>query len=404
VSDFYWKQVRAIPDFETLVSRIADHAKSALAREKPDSVRFVNWLATACRALFLSNRPDEAKALRRDFNGELKLAAIELYQRGDYQISLKYCDAYLEGDRSDFEINFHRARNLSRIGRAEESLKIIDGLLEGATNPHRKARLHFARGRVFWETRKPELAKVEFLKALDLSPNYLPALQGVSEALLTQGHIEDSSGFIERALKVSPMDSHSLSMKADILWKRGRVQDAVDTMAVIVKAQPENATYLFRMGRFLQQSDLLEDAYKYFQRAKTADQSFVDPRLSLASTSIDLGRLQEARAEIDALKGKVSADKVFVLDEIEAKYHLALGEVELAASLASKALDYHRNAFTLSLMAKVEMAKSKNAQLEGMSVMAESHKRRAIQLVEEALTRDPTNPVLTGQLKGLKAS
>lgn len=404
VSDYYWKQARASPHFETLVSRIADHAKEALAREKPDSVRFVNWLATACRALFLSKRPNEAKALRRDFSGELKLAAIELYQRGDYQTSLKYCEAYLEEDPSDFEINLHRARNLSRTGKAEESLKIINVLVGGAKNPHRKARLHFARGRVFWETRKPESAKAEFLKALDLSPNYLPALQGVSEALLTTGNTADASGFIERALKVSPMDSHSLSMKADILWKRGQVQDAVDTMAAIVRAQPENATYLFRMGRFLQQSNLLEDAYKYFQRAKTADQSYVDPRLSLASTSIDLGKLQEARAEIDALKGRVSADKIFVLDEIEAKYHLALGEVELAASLASKALDYHRNAFTLSLMAKVEMAKSKNAQSQGMSVMADSHKRAAVQLVEEALTKDPTNPVLTGQLKSMTVS
>ena len=404
VSDFYWKQARSVPDFNAMVSKIADHSKEALKREKPDSVRFVSWLATACRALFLSNRADEAATLRKDFSGELKLAAIELYQHGDYRVSLKYCETYLEQDKEDFDVNLHRARNLSRLGRTEESLKAIEQLAERGTSPYRATKLHFARGRVFWETRKPDLARAEFLKALDLKPTYLPALQGASETLLTQGKIDDASGFIERALKVSPMDSHSLSMKADIFWKRGQVQEAVDTMAVIIKAQPENATYLFRMGRFLQQSNLLEDAYKYFQRAKSADQSFVDPRLSLASTAIDLGRLDSAKAEIEALKGRISVDKIFVLDEIEAKYHLALGEIELAANLATKALDYHRNAFTLSLMAKVEAAKSKNAQMQGMDVMSDSHRRCAVHLVEEALTQDPNNPVLLGQLRGLKSA
>ncbi len=402
ISDFYWKQARAAPDFRRLVSSIADHAQAVLKQEKPDTVRFVNWLATGCRSLFLSDRAAEARRLRSDFSGELKLAAIELYQRGDYELSLKYCEAFLADDAEDFEINFHRARNLSRVGRHEESLKAIDKLLEGSTGPFRQARLHFARGRVFWETRKPDTARVEFLKALEVVPNFLPALQGVSEALLTQGHIDDASGFIERALKVSPMDSFSLSMKADIFWKRGQVQQAVDTMTVVVRSQPENPTFLFRLGRFLQQSGMLEEAYDYFRRAKAGDQSFFDPLLSLASTAIDLGKLAEAKAEIEDLKKKkVPAEKRFVLEEIEAKYHLALGEIDVASDLAARALNYHRNGFTLSLMAKVEAAKSKRASTDGMTVMAESHLSRAVQLVKEALTQDPRNPVLLKQLEML---
>lgn len=384
-----------------LVSRIADHAQAALKQEKPDTVRFVNWLATACRSLFLSDRAGEAQKLRRDFKGELKLAAIELYQRGDYDISLKYCETYLEDDPGDFEVSFHRARNLSRLGRHEDSLKAIDKLLEGATSVFRRAKLHFARGRVFKETRNPDAARAEFLKALGLAPNFLPALQGVSEVLLTQGHIEDASGFIDRALKASPMDSFSLSMKADILWKRGQFSEAIDTMNVVVKAQPENPTFLFRLGRFLQQGGMLDDAYEYFRRAKAGDQAFVDPRLSLASTAIDLGKLDEAKAEIEALRKKVPAEKRFVLDEIEAKYHLALDEIDAASDLATQALNFHRNAFTLSLMAKVEVAKSKRAAANHMTVMAESHISTAIQLVREGLVQDAKNRALLNQLEAL---
>jgi tetratricopeptide (TPR) repeat protein len=227
VSDFYWKQARGARDFRSLVSRIADYAQQILKNERPDTVKFVSWLSTACRALFLSDRGAEATKLRRDFTGELKLAAIELYQRGDYGISLRYCDEFLAQEPDDFEVNFHRARNLSRVGKHDESLKVIDRLLEITKSRFQRARLHFARGRVFWETRNGDLARAEFLKAIEINPSSLPALQGVSEVLLTQGRIDDASGFIERALKISPMDSFSLSMKADIYWRRGEVKNAV---------------------------------------------------------------------------------------------------------------------------------------------------------------------------------
>jgi hypothetical protein len=97
----------------------------------------------------------------------------------------------------------------------------------------------------------------------------------------------------------------------------------------------------------------------------------------------------------------VTRDKKFVLDEIEAKYHLALGDVDVAAEHAKKALDYHRNGFTLSLTAKVEMARSARAATSGMTVMAESHRNSAIGLVKEALQKEPKNLVLINQLKSL---
>lgn len=182
------------------------------------------------------------------------------------------------------------------------------------------------------------------------------------------------------------------------------MKDAVETMTVVVNAQPENPTFLFRLGRFLQQSDMLEEAYSYFKRAKAGDLSFVDPQLSLASTAIDLGRLSEARAEIESLRTRVTLDKRFVLEQIEAKYCLALDDLDTAAEHAKKALDYHRNGFTLSVMAKVEAAKSTRASANGMTVMAQSHKNVALQLLSEALQQEPQSIVLANQLKSLTAT
>lgn len=401
VSDFYWKQARSGPDFKTLVTNIADYSRSILKKEKANTPRFVGWLATACRSLFLSDRPEEAYKLRSDFVGELKVAAIEMYQRGEYETSLSYCEAYLSHDSQDFEVGLHRVRNLSRLGRSADALQAIGGLFEMTNSPVRLAKLHFAQARTFLEMRNLDAARDSFLKALQYSPEHLPALQGIAEVLIRQNKIDDAAGFVDRALEVSPMDSFALSMKADIFWRRGQYRQALDTMLIVVKAQPENATFLFRLGRFLHQGGMPEDAYQYFQRAKASDNSYLDARLSLASVAIDLGKLAEAKAEIDDLRNRGPADKRFVLCGIEAEYFLATGDIEKASELAAKALEYRRSVISLGMMAKVEAARARRSEMEGMDVLASSHRMRAHQLIDEGLKLEPTNVQLRHQLDRL---
>jgi tetratricopeptide (TPR) repeat protein len=401
VSDFYWKQARSGPDFKSLVTQIAIYARKIVATEQATSARFVNWLATACRALFLCDQPGEALRLRSDFKGELKIAAIELYQRKEYETSLEYCDQYLAYDSSDFEVGLHRARNLSRLGKYDESLRALDDLFQRTKSPVRLGRLHFAQARTFLEMRKLDAAREGFLKALEYNHESLPALQGITELLLREGKIEDAAGFVKRALDVSPMDSFALSMKADIFWRRGRHREAIEIMNNIVKSQPENATFLFRLGRFLQQSGLTADAYDYFLRAKTSDNSYFDARLSLATAAIDLGRLPEAKAEIDSLRDKGPSDKRSVLHGVEAQYYLAVGDIDKASTLATEALNHRRNVFTLGTMAKVEMATGKRALQSGMAIVAESHRTRALQLVNEGLLEEPENGALLHQREKL---
>jgi len=397
VSDFYWKQVRSGPDFKTLAMKTADYAREKLAELKVDSPRFVTWLASACRLLFLTDRKEEAYKLRRDFVGELKIAAIELYQRGEYETSLQYCQEYLLHYPEDFEINVHRARNLSRLSRPDESLKVVEELFKKATTPVRVAKLYFVQARTYLEMRQLDAARSSFLKALEFKPKSLPALQGITEVLLKQGYVEDAAGFVERALDVAPRDSFALSMKAEVLWKQGRHQDAIATMSLVVKAQPENATFLFRLGRFLQQSGVFEDAYDYFKRAKASDMSYLDARMSLASTAIDLGKLDEAKAEIDSLRNKGPIDKRYVLDGIEAQYYLAIGDTEKAAEHAAKALEHRRTVITLGTMARVEAARARSAADQGMVVMAGSYRDRTLHLIEEGLLLEPGNGPLTHQ-------
>jgi tetratricopeptide (TPR) repeat protein len=401
VSDFYWKQARAVSDFESIANSIADRAKARLQTMAATETDYAQWLALACRMLYLANKASEAFALRRDFVGELKVAAIELYQRQEYERALHYCEDFLKSDPDDFEIAYHRARALSRVGRTGESLEALNKLLEKQQTSYRRARLHFGKGRAFLEARDFNQAKDEFLTALADNPKLLPALQGIIEVLMKTDAEEEAWPFIEQALAISPLDPSALSNKAEVLWRRGNHSDAIRTMEQVTKAQPNNATFLFRLGRFLHQSGVYAEARKYFERAKVADPSYIDVRLSLASVLIDQDEIDAARDEINSVQGKGSVEKQAIQSSVEAKYWLAAGDLDKAAKFAEESLSFRKSPTSLGLMAKVEAAKLKAAEQKGLLTVAEMHRRRAKELNTEGLRLDPYNVALQHQFDSL---
>ncbi len=402
IADFYWKQVRSGPNFKTIAQQIGDHAKRAVASSKVGTRAYVDWLSTACRMLYLCGDFEGAQNLRRDLSGELKVACIDLYQREEYELSLRYCEEYLRSDPQDFEVKFHKARCLSRLEKPTEALEIIDELLKtSAATARRKARLHFAKGRTYLEKRELEKAKSSFMESIRFSPDYVAALQAMAEVLLRLDAVDDAAGFLDRALRVSPMDSFVLSLQAEVLWRRGDHQSAIKAMELVIKSQPQNATFLFRLGRFLQQTGKLERAYSLFDQAKASDLYYWDARLSLASVAIDLGRLDAAQREIDSLRSKVPGEKRRVLDNIEAMYELASGNIARARELAGRRLEHHRDVASLGLMAKIEIAFCKKALADGMKVLADSHRTQALKLIDEGLKIEPSNPALLAQSEAI---
>jgi tetratricopeptide (TPR) repeat protein len=283
VLDFYWKQARSSPDFVDIVSAIATHAQSLVRTIRAGSAGFIQWLAIAVRTLFLSGKAEAARALRQDLIGELKVACIELYQRQEYVLCLRYCNEYLQADSLDFEVALHKARCLSRLGQSSDALQLLETLLTQTHSRRRQVRILFAIARTHFEARRDEEAKRSYLKTLDVDPNFLPALEGITELLLKGNKVPEADGFVQRAIKVAPMNSWALGAHADILWRKGRVAEAIAEMEKVVKSQPDNPTFLFRLGRFYQQSGAPSRAYELFQKAATNDNTYLDVRLSLAS-------------------------------------------------------------------------------------------------------------------------
>lgn len=316
---------------------------------------------------------------------------------------LQYCNEYLSSEPTDFEVELRKARCLSRLNQPNEAISVLKKLLGDSSTPHRKARVLFAFARTELEAHRFEEAKKYYVKVLDVNPEYMPALQGLTEVLLRDNHVKEAETFVNRAIKVAPMNSWSLSTHAELLWRKGNTSEAISAMERAVISQPDNPTFLFRLGRFYQQTGAYKRAYEKFKEASENDSSYWDARLSLASIAINLGKLDEAGAEIDSLREKVGGEKRNILSTIEAEYLLAREDIEGAEKLAKSALDDRRDVVTLGIMAKIESAKARIAAQEGMKFVCESCKSRARTLLEEGLKLDPYNGALKSQMDGLTA-
>ena len=128
---------------------------------------------------------------------------------------------------------------------------------------------HFLMGRILAQTNRPAQAIEEFNRALSLNPNFAAAHAVTGLAKLYAGHPEETERHELEALRVSPRDTNAN------LW--------VSWMGLAK----------LHLGAY-------EDALNLYRRSMDLNPNYPNGRLYLAATLVELGRLDEARAEVKA--------------------------------------------------------------------------------------------------------
>ncbi len=412
IQGYYWKYARQDPKFNEFANTLAIVAKEKLLSCNPRSSDYVFWLTNTCRLLFICGRMDESRKLRRDLIGELKAAAIDLYQKQEYGLSLEYCEEYLEDDPGDFQINFHKARCLSRLDRFDDALKILDSLLaQKDSSLKRMARILYGKGRTYFErynTEKNKLdleeAKKLYISAIEKNQELRSAYQSLAEVLSRLDDLPGAEAVLKKALDIAPNDAYALSLYADILWRKGERPKAIETMKAALATQPENADFLFRIGRLMKYNNQLKEAFEFINKAAENKPLYYDARLSRADVALDIHRPEIAKADIQYLKDKLVGKKASILKNIEAGYELAMGRIKEADEIGKELIRKSRDVQNLMLMAKVEFEFYKSNKRDGINTMAEMHKTQAAKYAEEALSKRPGDPyILSIQAKILSA-
>jgi TolB-like protein/class 3 adenylate cyclase len=131
------------------------------------------------------------------------------------------------------------------------------------------ARAHYCLGRVEVMTKRGAQGIAESERALALNPNLASAHAVIGLAKLFDGHPEETESHELEALRVSPYDT-----EADV-W-----------VAYIALAKRYLGDY--------------EEALSLYRRAKELNPNYPTGRFNMAAVLVELGRLDEARAEVQA--------------------------------------------------------------------------------------------------------
>jgi tetratricopeptide (TPR) repeat protein len=231
------------------------------------------------------------------------------------------------------------------------------------------------------------------LKSLQIN-EHPSALQTMAEILFRQSLFADAASFIERKLDESPIDPFALSIYADILWQLDRKSEALTKIIEALKHQPRNANFWFRAGRFLQDSNELEQAFEYFSRALNIDNVYLDARLSLADVCLDMRNPEGAKAQIDFLENKVKGEKIAILNSIRANYYIHMGDLNKAEEIAESILRQRRNVENVGLMSKIYIYKYRDLRQKNLDVLADTFKEKALRLLDEGLRLEADNKIL----------
>jgi adenylate cyclase len=131
------------------------------------------------------------------------------------------------------------------------------------------ARAHYCMGRVEVQTKRGAEGIAESERALALNPNLASAHAVIGLAKLFDGHPEETESHELEALRVSPYDT-----EADV-W----------------------VAYMALAKRYLGD---YEGALSLYRRAKELNPNYPTGRFNMAATLVELGRIEEARAEVQA--------------------------------------------------------------------------------------------------------
>jgi tetratricopeptide (TPR) repeat protein len=187
----------------------------------------------------------------------------------------------------------------------------------------------------------PKAALVSYHKALRLSPDYLPALEGAAQLEYETGS-QEAVPLLQHLLRLRPDDPTSHGMLAVLAYKRGDCAQAVEHFARSGPVLDSEPTAREEYSACLIKQNQPEKAVAFYQQFIELHPGDSDARHQLATMQLETERPKEALATLAPLLDRESPDVVTL--ELAASAYEATGDTPLAVTTLRKAIvsDPHR--------------------------------------------------------------
>jgi tetratricopeptide (TPR) repeat protein len=190
-----------------------------------------------------------------------------------------------------------RITSALRNNDSDQALQLLDpALREQPNNPQ----LWTLQGLAYSGKGDQKAALASFQRALKVSPNYLPALEGASQLEYNAGSAE-AVPLLQRVLRLQPNDPTTHAMLAVLAYKKGDCAGAVQHFAQSGSLMDSQPGALQEYGACLMKLKETEKAISVFQRILSSQPDDPRARRGLAAVELTAGRPQDALTTLQPL-------------------------------------------------------------------------------------------------------
>lgn len=134
-----------------------------------------------------------------------------------------------------------------------------------ALNPASKEAL-FYRGMSLLRLDRPDPAMNDFVRAVELDPDYAPPHAGRAEVLVRRRALDEADAALDRALALEPRLAEGWYARGLVLGSRGEVQRAVEAFQEALRIDPRLAYAHYQLGLAHNQSGRVDLAIDHLEK------------------------------------------------------------------------------------------------------------------------------------------
>lgn len=140
----------------------------------------------------------------------------------------------------------------------------------------------------------PDIALVYFKRALEMDPNFVPALQNCGVIAIEKGDIEKALYYFNKAISVQPDNTNVLKLLYYIYGEKKDKEKQLDILKKLVSLQPYDPNLWGLYGRLLHEMGITDESIEAFKRARRLNSDDPFPYFKLAEYYLRMNNREKA--------------------------------------------------------------------------------------------------------------